>query len=173
MGLLAGQVATDVDFNGLKPLFVRKLADEQVVNSTAPQDDDHLVLTPAPSRVYTLRGMLMQSCAVNNADFKMQFTFPTASTLHWSAVGPHANWPPAVAADLEVEWAAQYNQTASPTGTVAYGSVATIFCLHVSGLLITTSSSTGSLRVQWAQNTANATPTILRAGSWLQLDPVA
>lgn len=137
--------------NELRPLFVRKTADETVNNSTTLQNDDQLALAVEANVTYWLSMRLLMSSGAT-PDFKMLFTFPSGLTMKLHNVEP----TPTISVP--------YDQTtvAAVSGT---GADATI---QVEGLVVV-SSTAGTLQLQWAQNTLNASNTIVRADSTMRL----
>lgn len=137
----------------LRPISVRKSADETVNNSTTLQADDELLLPVEANATYWLYLRLIMSSGTT-PDFKMLFTFPTGllMTLHNVEPTPTISVP--------------YDQTttAAVSGT---GADATI---QVEGL-VRVASTAGTLALTWAQNTLNASNTIVRANSTMRLAP--
>ena len=150
---------------------VVKIADETVNNSSAFQDDDHLFFPVTASRTYEF-----QMCAplqgVNvNADAKFQWTVPAGTTMRWAPAlditatnnvqsywiaGTSATTPLGLLTEASTVTAGSFNGT---TGVCFQGTV-------------TSSSTTGNVRLQWAQNLAGATDLKLLAGGWLRVRPI-
>ena len=62
---------------------------------------------------------------------------------------------------------AVYQNGGALGATAALGTYSTTIPVNAGPQGLVTTSSSGSLQVQWAQNTSNATATTLKAGSWL------
>jgi len=137
--------------NELRPLFVRKTADETVNNSTTLQNDDQLAVSVDANVTYWLSMRLIMNSGVT-PDFKMLFTFPAGLTMTLHNMEP----TPAISVPYD------QTVTAAVSGT---GADATI---QVEGLVLV-SSTAGILQLQWAQNTLNASNTIVRANSTMRL----
>jgi hypothetical protein len=140
-----------------RPLFVRKANDETVNNSATLQADDQLILAVAASVTY--RFMLRLIVNTNaTADFKMQFTFPSGTTMSYDAFT--GSNPDTAASSL---------QGPSTQATIsAFSGVAADQTLHIVGMIIT-STTAGSMGVTWAQNTANASDTIVKTNSYWEI----
>lgn len=135
-------------------LFASKPSDQSVNNTTLTNDTNLLVAVSATS-TYTieLQGFFT---AVNGADLKLGWTLPAGATLNW-APGPQDN-------------TATATLTSSDTDTWV-GAGVTSQSFSYRGILTTTTA--GTLRLQFAQNTSNATATVLKTGSWLKAQRVA
>jgi hypothetical protein len=153
--LTASHLATR--YAELTSLFVRKSADETVNNTATLQADDQLVLPVAASVTY--RFMLRLIVNTNaTADFKMQFTFPSGTTMSYDAFT--GSNPDTAASSL---------QGPSTQATIsAFSGVAADQTLHIVGMIIT-STTAGSMGLTWAQNTANVSDTIVKTNSYWEI----
>lgn len=149
----------------LRPLYVRKASDETVNNSSTLQDDNELLLTPSISHTYLLDGQIFYSTGTT-PDLKLAFTFPTGAVLAWSLFGYKFD-----GSSFESEYRTSTWQAASGTSNAVAGTTATYDVVHVRGIL-RMSTTAGNLQLQWAQNTANASNTVVKADSWLRLTMV-
>lgn len=140
----------------VRPLFAVKSSDETVNNSAVFQSDDHLTLSVASSTTYHVEAWWCYTSGTT-PDIKFRWSVPTGATLRWSAVGTN----------ISGTFAEPFLDTATEPGFAGNGSDAIV---RVMGLLVT--SNAGTLLVQWAQQTANASNTVLKAGSWLKLTKV-
>ena len=136
-------------------LVAIKAADETVNNSTVLQDDNELTLAVEANTIYKcLVYLRFTSSAV--ADFKRAFTVPAGATLSLTQLVNAAGADPTA---VEIDG----------TGTAAYsGFGAPIMVWPVVGFL-SVAGTAGSLTLQWAQNTAEATDTKVLAGSYVEL----
>lgn len=137
----------------LRPLYAEKTADETVNNSAALQDDNELVLAVAANTKYEVTSLIRYNSGTT-PDLKVKYTVPTGATLKWAMF----------AAGSGVFLGYQQDETTTAANDGAGVGVA---CL-VKGIL-TVGVNAGSLTTQWAQNTANASNTIVQAGSYLLL----
>lgn len=133
-------------------LFARKPTNETVANSNALQDDDDLGAPVAANSVYKVDAWIHWS-SPTTPGIKFGWTAPAGSTLDWSNYDP-----------------ADVNYTLASVMTRSGGVVHRV--LPLSGLLVV-GGTAGTLRLQWAQNTANASSTVVYANSWLRLEKVS
>jgi hypothetical protein len=129
-------------------------------NSTTLVNDGVLVVTLDVTGTFSFRGRLYyDSSAV--ADIKMALTFPAvaASGAKWGLLGRNATTQTNIDAIVA---------TASGTALAAGGNgVGTETFFDFEGFITTT--ATGSLQVQYAQNALDATNTTVRFGSFLEV----
>lgn len=154
-GTVSGSVAVNgnLTVGGVGQVqFVRKTADESVVSSTTLQNDDHLKLPVVANAVYTLFLMCIFSGGTTG-DIKFDWAVPSGTVLRWSdqtgVSGLHS--------DVDVY--------SAPGGT-------TQVAIQIWATVVT-SSTAGNVQFRWAQNASDATATIVRANSYLQLTRVA
>lgn len=149
--------------------YVRKSATESLASNTTMQNDDHITFTLAASAVYELRAYLAVS-GPSAGDFKTQwaFTGPASGGSHTnrSALGPATTVTDV--ADTNVRSSRQ-----GWTTSVTYGTDGTNTShIEESGLLDTAAGS-GTITLQWAQNTSNATSTVVSNSSYAVLERLA
>ncbi|MFZ3494631.1 hypothetical protein ACODT5_15630 [Streptomyces sp. 5.8] len=156
--------------DAMQPLYVEKSADQPVTSSTTNANDNALLVPVESFAKYILSGMLLYS-ARSDADIKIGWTVPSSATLDWIAHAQIQGGTTGIASSgIVVDRQIQGN-TAFPLGGAAAEN-ATYMTATLSGRLVT-SSAAGDLQLNWAQITSNATPSIMRAGSWLLLTRVA
>lgn len=141
-------------------LFVRKTLVESVISTTTLQNDDELLVPVAASSVYqfTLSANILSGAT---PDFKLGWSLPAGATMTWSV---QEGTPGNLAAVLQGPFTA--------ASVVAINGTGTDQMVIAEGLVIV-STTPGTMRLQWAQNTSNATNTFVGANSWLQLRKVA
>jgi hypothetical protein len=132
-----------------------KTSDESVSNSNTLQDDDHLFATLGANQVWEVEGMMDFSSTSATPGVLFGLSVPAGATFKLSY---HANDGSATAFRSGV----LSGGTAS-LGVPAGGSA----IVFVRGIVVMGSSS-GTVRLQWAQNTADATPTTARTNSYLK-----
>lgn len=137
----------------LRPVFARKTADETVNNSAVMQNDNHLFLPVAANTVYRLSMRLGISSGAT-PDFKTAFTFPAGTTMFYNATTVAVS-----TATLQ-----NYGLDQTSTASIEGGQTSVTY----DGLVIV-SAAGGTLQLQWAQNTANASDTKVLAGSYIEL----
>ncbi|MFG2763137.1 hypothetical protein [Streptomyces rubiginosohelvolus] len=141
---------------------VDKPSDEQVLSSTVLQDDDHLTVSVTAGGRYAVDAML----AVDGdpaADLLLTIAAPPGSTGYWT--------PGAVTLGVSDGTGSIRLTRYAPGASIGVGITAA--GLMVAPLGTITAGATGVIAVQWAQNVASATPTVLRAGSWLRVTRTA
>ena len=142
---------------------VYKTDDESVTSSTTVQDDDHLTLTMTTDAVYALDTFLdVEGDA--DGDFKLTFTGPSGASGSWTPDG--------------ISLGNSNNIGQIKRGRNGFGDTDSVGILPDGTIVtprgqITTSSTAGSLTLQWAQNSSNETATTLKTGSWLRLHRMA
>lgn len=154
MTFTAGQILTAQELNDALPIAPAvKSADETVTGSTTLQNDDHLSLTVSANAVYVieLEGMQSSSAA---GDIKVVFSVPAGTTgvlFGLDATLPFAG--------------------TSLTGTLVFGGTAAAAYFRVAGRVVTAGTA-GTIRVQFAQNAASGSSSLL-TGTFLRLTKVS
>lgn len=135
------------------PRIAYKSSDEIVNNSAVFQNDEELLMSLAASARFRFFCRLLYNSGTT-PDLKFQWTYPSGTTMLYTGLCT-------VAGAFN-----QFQFTEAAGGSidgVAANTAALLFGT------ITTSSTPGTLTLQWAQNTANASDTTLRAGSFLEV----
>jgi hypothetical protein len=135
--------------------YVIKTADETVNNSAALQDDNELFWPVLSNQIWDVELVLLYNTNTT-ADLKWAFTVPGSGT-GLGVLHRLQNAAAGVGDD-------QISQ-ASEAGT-AIGGIGSIAAAHVR-MLITVGAADGNIVLQWAQNTANLSNTIVQAGSYI------
>lgn len=137
------------------PVFARKTSDETVNGSDVLQDDNELTLAAEASVTYELFLHAVQNSGATPG-FKLGFTLPSGAT-----------W---VSGSFNVGSSAANEQFGLMplTGLSGLTGAGANSLVRVQAI-ITISTTPGSVTLQWAQNTSNASNTIVRAGSWMRL----
>lgn len=138
-------------------LFAVLAADQTVTNSVTPVDTGLTVQVDATATYLVEAFLILNSSAT--ADVALTWSAPSGATLPWVADGPPTT---ATAAITTVTRSVQ--SLASPY-TVG-GAGADTASMPVGTL--TTAATAGALTFRFAQGTADASNTILKAGSWLR-----
>lgn len=166
MTILAGAKVDATDFTpgiGIgAPAWVFKGTSESVTNSTTMQDDDALFFTLAPGARYEV-------------DFYLSFSGPTAADFKTAWTGPAdvtgTKWCVGPAVATSTGWVGRDDtngrfSTHGLTTVVSYSQDTGGSLAWEHGWV--SSATGGTLRLQWAQNTANATATIISSVSYLK-----
>lgn len=140
---------------------VIKSADETVTSSTTAQNDDELFVDVLANTQYFVEFFIIYD-AIQAADLKIQWTAPSGSTFDWTHGGLGTS-------TTSTSGSVSRNYRAlGDVGTVGgpAASAGTNTIIPGEGRLVT-GGSAGLFRLQWAQNTSNATGAIVRARSVL------
>ena len=133
---------------------LRKTADETVNNSVTLQNDDHLVTATLPASSAWAFDLLLVTVSSAVADFKFMFTGPAGTIFNLAFL---------------------VGGTTYEGGTLTEGSTAGFVSgnggevpVWIRGTL-TLGGTAGTLQLQWAQNTAEVSNTVVQLGSYLHL----
>lgn len=148
MTFTAGEKLRAITLNRGVPNHVRAAADTTVNNSATLVNATGVVQAVEASTYYRWSLLLLYSTGTT-PDLKVAWTVPTGSTGRWGLAGASA-------------------------GVAAYGAANTLFLDGASTLavlegVLVTSSTAGNLQLQFAQNTANASNSIVQTHSILSL----
>lgn len=137
-----------------------KTSNETVNNSAVLQADDALLWAVAANGVYMLDLKVLYNSGTT-PDIKFGFTYPVGLTAQWGTL-----------AYTTTTGATEQNGNNSESGVAGNGGVAADVWSHIYGLF-TNGGTAGTLTLTWAQNTANGSDTIVKAGSHGRLMRVA
>jgi hypothetical protein len=144
--------------------FVRRTANSAAVNnSTVLVNDGVLQLPVLANAVYEMKLVLLYNTN-STADIKIGFTAPAAAAMNFAQVGAGLT-PGTLEGDVRLAFT-------TLAGTLAYGGIGADYYGRAEGVLVMAGTA-GTLTLQFAQSTANASNTIILAGSALWLKPVA
>lgn len=127
---------------------VIKEENEVVNNSNSPQSDDELFIAVGASETWLFEMFLIYDSGIS-ADIRFRFIIPTGSEITWNL--PNATSNPKHEGDL-------LSRDGSGVGTVRGTTIAGI---------LKVGSNSGTLQLEWAQNSAVVTDTTVHAGSTL------
>ncbi|MEY9876654.1 hypothetical protein ABH931_006164 [Streptacidiphilus sp. MAP12-33] len=161
----AGQKITAAGLLQMERFFAFKPGATTVTSSTTLADDPDLQIVLTGTGTFLLDGLILYSgAATGTGDLKMQMNYTgTISSSNWTPMGVNVT-----SATGSVNFFGP--QFANPQSVGSDGSSITM-AARLGGYLVT--STTGTCKLQWAQNTSSATSTTVRAGSWLTLQQVA
>lgn len=140
-------------------VFARKTANQTVNNSTTLVNDTHLSWAVVANAVYELDLHPVYSSSTV-ADIKFGWTFPTGLTMTWEYVGITLAGALTVAGGL------------TQTSVLAQGGTGGVVPVVFTGIVIV-GSTAGTLRLQWAQNTAEASNTVMQTGAHGRLSRIS
>jgi len=143
-----------------------KTSDQTITSSTTLTNDNDLATALAASKTYIFIARLFVFGAAAG-DIKVAFTFPASTTFNAFGGLGIITGSTTVSTSADLEAHAYPSTGTSPTSSLAFGVPDTNgVMIDVSGQLVT-SSTTGNLQLQWAQNASSGTGTTVKAGSWL------
>lgn len=151
----AANILEKVNFKKIQ--LVRKTADETVNNSTTLQNDDELLASLAANENVVFMCYIIHTSASGNADIKFAFTVPSGATINWSAPNAHVS--------VTLSLSNPVVTTTSGTSR-SFGSDPAVFSQLLVGR-VSNGATSGNLQLQWAQDTATAENTQVKAGSFL------
>lgn len=167
--IAAGQRVTSLLLSRMLPLEAVKPSNTDRSSTTTFVDDPDLALQLEANAVYQVV-FYLHFAALDAARFKTAWTVPSGATGNRSAVGPDQGVIlSGTSSGGTGRWGA-HNFTTS----VTYGTrdSATNQCFAMEESTLTTTNA-GTLALQWAQATSNATATRLAAGSALRAKRIA
>ncbi|MFM9563241.1 MULTISPECIES: hypothetical protein [Streptomyces] len=165
----AGRRITDELLESMLPLEVVKTVTETVTNATTGttyQDDNELFLPAEVNGVYRFKLFLLHS-AGTTGKFRMRFSAPSGAAVNWGVHATHVN----ITSSTTVADMSNPSRILSDDQQMGGGDLAGTTA-YIMGTL-TMGSTAGNLMLQWAQITANAAATQVRAGSWLTMKRVS
>ena len=136
-------------------LLAYKSADESLNTNTTLQDDDHLFFSVAANEIWHIKlNLFFTDASAGTADIKLAFTWPASATGGFYTVFQNAGGTLAYR-----QW------ESSGSATDLSGDNATALVV-IEGVLEVAGTS-GTFRLQWAQNTSNASNVTVEKGSIL------
>jgi hypothetical protein len=168
MAFSAGQVITAGDLNDLiSGVFLA--ADQTVNTSTTLVNATGMAFSLSANATYAIDGWLRWT-SNPTADIKFGWSSPASSDGWWSLNGPYVTGSPAVGGRERVNYA-DTSTVAITSALSAAGDDESTGTIDISARLggYITTSTAGTLQLQFAQNTSDASDTILGEGSWLRV----
>lgn len=140
----------------------RKAADESLASSTTLQNDDDLMADLAASTTYIIDGVIFASSTSNDPDIKIAFTTPTGSTIDVGYIAASTQRLNSVGGILEASGTASEAIPLSKSSPVI---------IMIKGTVMTGANS-GTLQLQWAQDSSDTTSITVKEGSYLRADQI-
>jgi hypothetical protein len=160
----AGQRVTAADLAGALPLLGWMRADVSKTSSTTLSDATGLAVPLAASATYAIDAYISYVTGAT-ADVKVAFSAPTGSTGHW-ALMPLAASATGSSGSLDATRQSGFGDTV--TQTAGGSDVYTLGMACQPHAYVVTSGASGLLQVRFAQATSSASPTLVKAGSWIR-----
>lgn len=155
--ILAGTDYTAGLIQSLAPIWAYKAADSPPATTTTLAADPDLTFPVAANAVYLVFGWVHATgAAIGTGDLKLTLSCPGAATAWWDGIGY------STASTTVALSAAKASGSSSSFGVNGSANPSSV---RLEMYLSTGSAST--LTLQWAENTTNATGTVLKAGSRL------
>ncbi len=162
----AGAKVRASELNAALPIFGRALADVSVTSSTTLVNaDTGLAVALEADSIYVWDAYIAYDAGATG-DLKLAWTVPAGVTGHWAGLGLGTGTAGSIG-DMSAIRAAGYGSG----NTLSYGGSASfsgLLALRAVGF-IDTAGTAGTLQLQFAQATSNATATILKGGSWIRV----
>jgi len=140
------------------PTAVRKSSSQSLVSSTVLQNDSQLSLSVEAGKTYIIEGLVIASSTSAMPDIKIAFVAPTGTTMsigYIEAAGSSSSGGILQASGIGGRASVPAN---NPAPIVIHGTIVV--------------STTGTLQLQWAQNTSNANTMQVVKGSYLKIDQI-
>lgn len=157
--LYAGSQLTAAEWNEVQPAQIIKPTNQSVTSSTTLVNDNSLFLPVAVANAtYVFRSFLIYKGGTQgSSDLKLEWAIPSGATLT------------CVIAGIGTGGGSFVGQGFTLSGTVALGTAGSTVCGVLFYGTLVMSSTTGTLQLEWAQNTSSATATTVEAGSLVEL----
>lgn len=165
MTRLAGGIVDVTDFPRIR--YIRKAANESVTSSTTMQDDNDLVgIVLAPNQVYKVDFFpAATGAAAGDVKFAWTVTGTVAGLGTRTCLGSQTG-------TTDVTNNAVRSSRHNLTTSVAYGVDGTATGMVWEAFLVEGGTLGGTLTLQWAQNTSNATATQLSTSTYMTIQEV-
>lgn len=145
--------------------IIRKATETQAVNnSTTLVNDSHLLVAVEANTNYAVETNVFFSSGAT-PDIKFAFTYPALSVFSWMGIGYLDT-----SITFQINMTSSAYQSASGT-TQSYGGGGDFPTAQLKGFL-RVGATAGNLQLQWAQNTANASNTLVKQDSWMKIEKV-
>lgn len=168
MTFYAGQKVRASELNDAVPIIGYTTSDSTATSTTTLANVTGLSVSLDASTTYIMDGYLAYT-ANETADIKFAITVPTGASGHWGLYPITTSGVNAVGSvNGQRNTAFGDATTQAASGSALAGNA--MLCLP-RGYVVT--SSAGTLQFRFAQNTSNATGSVVKTGSWIRLLKVA
>ncbi len=170
--ILAGQKLRARDLNNIYPTIVRATVDTVRTNTTALANITGLGAALEANTVYLLDGFLAYDADTGGIGIRCAFTVPSGTTGSWMFIGLASGGPVGSDGSGTPTFArANALTTVLTGGGYNNGGGASPAGANIRGV-VTVAGTAGTVQMQAGQNTANASSTTVKAGSWLRFTKV-
>lgn len=153
MTFLAGEDATSKRMEDELGVGRRKVSDQSVTSSTTLVNDT-VITWPVDAFGQYIFDLYLAYTGSTTGNLSIGFGVPTGATMSWCADG----------LDTGLAYKNVANLTAVSVSAYGCASISAARTVHVSGFL-SVDVTAGTFVLKWAQNTSNATSTVMRAGT--------
>ena len=164
--ITAGKVSV-ADLQAMIDDYVIKASATTRTSTTTVSDDPELVTPTLVANGIYLVEFVIRMAGLAAAGFKTQWSVPSGASGNKDCMGPgSANATEANGNTTELRWAVHGFTTA-----VAYTDPRNSASLQVPVIersIVTLGGTAGTITLQWAQNSSNATGTVVAAGSYVR-----
>ena len=159
------RAASNGSLSWVEPLFVRKAADQQYLNTAALADVTNLGIDLEADSVYVGSAQITYSTGATSVKCNLGWTLPAGATMSWSANGISSAATTVAAAISRTNLTGAQSQNVGSAGASAIDALPTF--------IIMTGATAGRLQLQAAQGTADAVNALtIKANSWLRAERV-
>ena len=159
------RAASNGSLSWVEPLFVRKAADQQYLNTAALADVTNLGIDLEADSVYVGSAQITYSTGATSVKCNLGWTLPAGATMSWSANGISSAATTVAAAISRTNLNGAQSQNVGSAGASAIDALPTF--------IIMTGATAGRLQLQAAQGTADAVNALtIKANSWLRAERV-
>lgn len=142
-----------------------RTADAAAINNSTALVNDAVLFAALPTAGRFQFDLTLFYDSSSTADFKLAFTIPAGATMQWGGIGPSVSVSTGVGTAQFL--ATTVSGTSVPYGGNGTGSANSVTLIARGGVVM--GGTAGNLQVQYAQQTLDATNTIVRAHSRLQV----
>jgi hypothetical protein len=158
-----------LDVIGASLIKARTTDSSTITADTTFTDDTILTFSDVPAGTYLAEAHPRWIASGNTPDIKVAFTMPSGGTILGASFLSQATTATTAVGSLDQG----ANAGATASGVSLGGRGATTIELHgiISGVMVLTTS--GTVALQWAQNTSDAATLKVDAGSWMRLTRIS
>ncbi len=161
INFVAGQEVTADDLNALAPLYINKSSDESVTNSVVMQNDNDFVLSFGAGQTWIVELYVEFQSVSATPDVQMDWLVSGGLTIP----SRHFLGVPAGETDVSASTAVALQVRDDTSDVSAAVVTSTTSRASIREVLKMTTTTAGTATFRWAQNTANASATVMKANT--------
>lgn len=159
------RAASNGSLSWVEPLFARKAADQQYLNTAALADVTDLGIDLEADSVYVGSAQITYFTGATSVKCSLGWTLPAGATMSWAANGISSQATTVAASISRANLTGAQSQSVGSAGASAIDALPTF--------IIMTGATAGRLQLQAAQGTADAVNALtIKANSWLRAERV-